>query len=759
MLEGVLAEVRLRNPDGDVSVIERAFETAYRAHHGQKRRSGEPYLMHPLRVSETIARLGLGPASVAAALMHDSVEDSELSVFDLTDVFGREVANLVDGVTKLGKIPYLSRKEQQAESFRKMLLAMSKDIRVLLVKLADRLDNMRTLEHMPPEKRERIARETMEIYAPLARRLGVDWLRSELQDLSFRYLEPVLYDETSERMDVLLQRSPKFVDEAIEQLRRAFGLALEPPDGVPAWSEDVLGPVELRATLRSTYKVHRVSRDGKLEQVSDLITYQVVTRDRAGCYAGLGQIHAAFKPVPGRFRDYIALPRPNHYQALHTTVVDRDGRRMEVQLRSQGMDAIAERGIVVELTAPDADPVAAGETGRYRWLAQLMDWQDQVSDPNEFIEAVKTDLFADEVYVFTPQGDIQTFPPKATPIDFAFSIHTDVGQHCSGARVNGQVVPLRYRLRQGDTVEILTNPRAEPKREWLRMAATSRARAKIKQFLRHKERTRQIETGRSLIEQRLAARDIALRDIEEQGLVVAHADSLGTAKERGDEGIYEEVGSGRVTPDEVIKLIAPDEDDEYEAEQSLLSRVFRRMSGRPQKPGRVREGDKGSPIVIDAERISAGGRGDGLVALPDCCSPLPGDPLVGFLVPGKGIVAHVQGCPEALDQVEERRVYLAWEDHLELDRPVTVEVRTTDTVGLLAEMSRVFSHHRVNIKQALCRAYDQGRRALNTFHVNVRSLQHLDALTAELKDIKGVISVERVFGGGDESLTRSSAHG
>ncbi len=757
MLDGVMAEVRLHHPGADVSIVERALVTAYAAHHGQTRRSGEPYLMHPMRVAETIAHLGLDAASVAASLMHDSVEDSDLSVYDLTEQFGREVANLVDGVTKLGKIPYLSRKEQQAESFRKMLLAMSQDIRVLLVKLADRLDNMRTLEHMPSDKRERIARETMEIYAPLARRLGVDWLRAELQDLAFRYLEPVSYDETSRRMDELLASAPNVVDQGIEQLRVAFGLTDASADRADPWREDVFGPVELRATLRSTHKVYRVSRERAIDQVSDLITYQVVTAGQAGCYAALGQIHAAFKPVPGRFRDYIALPRPNHYQALHTTVVDRDGRRMEVQLRSAAMDAIAERGIIVELTAAEGGDVAEGQ-GRYRWLAQLMDWQGEVSDPNEFIEAVKAELFADEVYVFTPQGDIHTFPPDATPIDFAFSIHTDVGMRCSGARVNGQVVPLRYKLRQGDTVEILTNPKAEPRREWLKMCSGSRARAKIKQYLRQRERARQIETGRSLIEQRLAARGVELAELEAAGVVAKQAEALGMGKDRGQVGIYEEVGAGRLTPEEAVLAVTEGErEEEPGPDQSLFSRVLRRMSGRPAR--RRGEGDPTSPIRLTAERISHGEQGDGLVVLPDCCSPVPGDPLVGFLVPGRGIVAHVQGCPEALEQVEERRVYLGWEEDLEIDRPVRLEVHTTDTVGLLAEMSRAFSHHGVNIKQANCRAYDQGRRALNTFRASVRSLAQLEALVLDLKEIKGVITVERVFGRGDDSVGRSSAHG
>jgi GTP pyrophosphokinase len=759
-IDGILAELRARGGAEPVAV-ERAFELARRCHTGQVRKSGEPYLMHPVRVAETITRIGLDVNSVVAGLLHDAVEDSELTVFDLTEHFGPEVAGLVDGVTKLGKVPYLSRQEQQAESFRKMLLAMSQDIRVLLVKLADRLDNMRTLEHMPLDKQLRIARETMEIYAPLANRLGIQWLHAELQDLSFRYLEPAIYKDVRAKIDAAVAADPEFVERGLGQLRAAFAavpLGAAPEEERVFWSDERYGAVAVRATPRTAYQIYKLSEDQEIEidKVSSLITFQAITVDRSSCYNALGVLHGAFTPVPGRFRDYIALPRPNRYQALHTAVINRHGDRFECQIRSAAMDAVAERGIVAEWQRGAAD---GGNWQRLSWLKGLMDWQGDVQDPHEFIEAVKADLFADEVYVFTPEGDIHTFPKGATPIDFAFAIHTDLGTHCTGARVNGHLVPLRYQLRQGDTLEILTNPHPCVRKEWLKMCQTSRARARIKQVLRQEERLRTRRLGRSLLEQELASRGRTLAEFETLDLVARRAAEFDLSKDLRDvpgaDGLYEAVGSGQVpalrVADALAPVARPGEDD------GLLRRMLRRMSGGkaglrlPGRggPGKSRapagEGAPGSPLLITRERTEASGAGAPMIQLAPCCSPAPGDPLIGHFSPNKGIVAHVETCPEALERVEERRVYLAWEPDLELDCPAVVEVRTSNSVGLLAEMSRAFSHHGINIKQANCRTFDNGQRAINTFHTTIRSLGQLTTLMRALGRIPGVLGVERVF--------------
>ncbi len=755
--QALVDEVHRHHRGADLDAVGRAFDLGVRAHTGQLRKSGEPYFVHPVRVATILAQLGLDGAGVTAALLHDVVEDTETTVYQLTEEFGREVATIVDGVTKLGKVPYLSRQEQQAESFRKMLLAMSQDIRVLLVKLIDRLDNMRTLEHMPRDKQERISRETMQIYAPLAGRLGIEVVHRELQELSFRYLEPGAWASTHADMQAMLTQRA-VLEDGLAQLRCIF----EPGEpGADPGADDSRWPCEygdarVRMSTRSAYRVYQLlqAQGRGLDQLSDVVGYQIVTRDRRACYAAMGQLHAQFQPVPGRFRDYIALPRPNHYRALHTSVIDRHGNRLEVQIRSTRMDAVAERGIVAEW---ELDQFQGSEARRLAWLSQLMDWQQAVSDPNEFIEAVKADLFADEVYVFTPGGDIHTFPKGSTPIDFAFAIHTDVGMHCTGARVNGQVVPLRYRLRQGDTIEILANPAIEPREEWLKMCVSSRARAKIKQFLRQRERKRLRGLGRSLLEQEISSRGNPIAALDEADALGEHAEALGLPRETADDGVLEAIGAGQIVAAAVADRMMPPSSDAVPGgeESGLFARMLRRMTTRGRGGPETLGAKPTAPIVVTRERVEGRGGSRAMIALAPCCAPVPGDALIGFFEAGKGIVAHVHGCPEALEQLGERRVHLEWEPNLSLDCPVTLEVRTANTLGLLAEMSRAFSHHGANIKQANCRAIGDGERAINTFYATVQRLEQLESLIATLKRIDGVGAVERVFSQGSGIYPRS----
>lgn len=763
-LHDLLDEMRRRHSHPDEGLITRAFEAAQRAHATQRRKSGEPYFVHPVRVAHSIAQLGLDSSSVAAGLLHDAVEDSEITVFELTEQFGREVATIVDGVTKLGQVPYLTRATQQAESFRKMLLAMSRDIRVLIVKLLDRLDNMRTLDAMAPDKQERISRETMQIYAPLANRLGLEGVRRELQDLSFRWLEPVAFEAVRADIEAVLARYPGQPNKALAGLREAF-------EGRPAavrhdaaggdeavvWPGDA-GSVEVRVTLRTPYRVHRRREaTGRKLELSDVLTFQVITSDRAACYAALGLLHAHFQPVPGRFRDYIALPRPNHYRGLHTSLVAREGGRLELQIRSRAMDDVANRGIAAAWK-DGTNP--GGDADRLAWLRGLMDWQEDVSDPNEFIAAVKADLFADEIYVFTPGGDVHTFPKGSTPIDLAFAIHSDVGMHCSGARVNGQVVPLRYHLRQGDTVEIITNPNHGPRPEWMTMCVTSRAKARIRQQLRHEERQHLREVGRSLVEQLLKGRGLPLSEYEQRGWVKELGDELGLPREARDtDGVYAAVGAGQLEAEVLAQRLAARDGKEAtddDEEGNLFSRVFRRVARRSRegKTGPLHGTTPSAPIEVTRDRVTAPGGGRPMIELGACCSPVPGDPLVGVFEAGRGITAHVESCPDVIDNLSERKVYLAWEEGLVLERPVTVEVRTANMVGLLAEMSRAFSANDVNIKQANCRSLPDGDRAINTFQASVSSLKQLEALLHSLKQISGVLGVERVFTAGSGTYPR-----
>lgn len=749
--ENLLDEVRKRLGDDAVRPVVDAFELAESCHAGQMRKSGDPYLVHPLRVARILAGLGLDVASVVAGILHDTVEDSELTVVELTDRFGREVALLVDGVTKLGKVPYLSRRENQAVSFRKLLVAMSRDIRVLLVKLVDRLDNMRTLDAMPANKQRRIARETADIYAPLARLLGVDWLRRELADLAFRYLEPVAAKTIRTEMVALLTEDPTHIDRGIEMLREAFAGVVVPElpvrgtvgeleveveqSELPDWDENLFGPVQFRANVLTAQEVHELRNRGRMiEKLRDMVTYQVITHDRESSYLALGHIHAHFKPIPGSIRDYIALPRANGYQGLHTQVLDRMGVRLYVEIRSQAMNEVAERGVVVDL----GKGLRTSELG---WLREMMGWQDQVEDPNEFIEAVKRELFADQVFVFTPEGDLKTFGKGATPIDFAFAVHTDVGLHAAGARVNGLVVPLRYRLRQGDTVEILTDPKVEPREEWLNLVQTSRARARIKHYLRQRTRALAVETGKQLLRQRLEAHGLPLETVEEPARLRNVFTRLELDPDQGVDRLYELIGDNQVRIGEVVRAVEPDPDPGSSlvgAAMEGLLRRFRRGRGPTSRP---RDGEASAPLVIAAPMLDSG-----LVELSPCCSPLPGDPIVGFRVPGSGFHVHVEGCPVAVVQIRDR-VFLGWDDDLTIERPVTVRVRTENTVGLLAEMSRAFSSTGLNIKRANCRAQEDGKHALNTFHATVESRRQLDELFDQLRDIRGVIQVERVFSG------------
>lgn len=737
-------EVRRRLGPEALELVRQAFELAESCHAGQLRKSGDPYLVHPLRVARMLAGVGLDAPSVVAGILHDTIEDSELTVFELTERFGREIALLVDGVTKLGKIPYLSRRENQAVSFRKLLVAMSRDIRVLLVKLCDRVDNMRTLDAMPPSTQRRIAQETADIYAPLARLLGIDWIRRELADLAFRYLEPVAAKEIRSEMVALITADPTHIDRGLELLRDSFMADVELVDAAsdpaltdapPRWRAELFDKVEVRAHVLTPHEVHELRNRGRgVEKLRDMVTYQVITESRDACYLALGHLHAHFKPVPGSIRDYVALPRANRYQGLHTQVLDRAGVRMYVEIRSRSMDAVAERGVVVELQ----HGLQASELG---WLRELMGWQAEVEDPNEFIEAVKRELFADQVFVFTPEGELKTFPKGATPIDFAFTVHTDVGLHAAGARVNGQVVPLRYKLRQGDTIEILTDPKVEPRDEWLDLVQTSRAKARIKQFLRQRARMLAVETGRSLLAQRLESRGLDLGELESNGTVADKLEQLGIAPERGVDRLYELIGDNDIRIGMVVNALAPSSG----SGESMLGRLLRPFRRRAEDlvPRSPRAGEAGgAPIEIDAQRVESG-----FVQLASCCSPLPGDAVVGFRIPGRGIVAHVEGCPVAVDELHDR-VYLAWgSEPFELERPVTVRVRTANTVGLLAEMSRAFSATGLNIKQANCRAYEDGKLALNTFHATVGSLARLEQLLDHLREVHGVISVERVFSG------------
>ncbi len=712
VLAALVEKVRGYHPQSDVDLIDRAYRFSEKMHDGQMRKSGDPYFIHPASVAGIIADMKLDTASVCAALLHDVVEDTDVTEKDIEQQFGSEVAFLVDGVTKLGKVNFASKEDRQAESFRKMLVAMARDIRVLLVKLADRLDNMRTLEHMKIDSRERIARETMEIYAPLAGRLGIQWLKAELEDLSFRHIHPEAAAELTEKVDRAARDTDRYVKDVCKKLKTMLisrGFALE-----------------VSGRVKDLYSIHRkMKRQGiEFEQVHDYVAFRVHMETVADCYAALGVIHSEWTPVPGRFKDFIALPKPNMYQSLHTTVIGPGSRRIEVQIRTHEMHSTAEYGIAAHWQYKEkTGGLDARDAARFAWLRQLMEFQKEVTDPAEFLESVKVDLFMDEVYVFTPKGEVKTFPRGATPIDFAFEIHSEVGHHCSGARVNGVMVPLRHQLRNGDVVEILTNRNQEPNKDWLEFVKTGRARSRIRQHVRGKERKRSAKLGRDLLERAMHKRGLSLTRLlkgKDMQSIVQH---FGLNQ---DEELFAQIGYGKISADRVAEIAEPDDGKKRKSlEPSLLERTVRAVT---------RKND-------DTIRID--GMDDILVRFAKCCNPVSGDPVVGWITRGRGVTIHRRSCPRSLELDPQRKIDVEWSGDTRMELPVSLKVVTMNNPGILTKVSSVFTENGVNISEAICRS-DKDGKAVNLFQFTVDDLRRLREVMRGIARIQGVKDVERV---------------
>ncbi len=711
-LDQILSEVASYFPSADLPLVRRAYQFAAQAHDGQTRKSGDPYVTHPLAVAQIIAELKLDVASVCAGLLHDCVEDTSATIEQLSELFGKEVAFLVEGVTKLGKLPYSTREEQQAENFRKMLLAMARDIRVILVKLCDRLDNMRSLNHLPPEKQERIAAETMQIYAPLANRLGIQWVKVELEDLAFKYTNPGEYEQLAH--DVAKSRAERLeyihtVEKLIQKEMGDFGVPCE-----------VMGRAK---HLWSIYqKMKRTQRP--FEEIHDAIGFRVITDSQMHCYQALGVAHQTWTPIPGRFKDYIALPKPNLYQSLHTAVIGPRGERIEIQIRTNEMNLVAEHGIAAHWKYKEGKPIAPDDK-KFAWLRQLMESQKELRDPTEFLESVKIDLFGDEVYVFTPGGDVKALPKGSCPIDFAYAVHSSIGDHCSGARVNGMIVPLRYQLRNGDTIEIITSPNQKPNKDWLKLVKTARARTKVRYLLRTEQRDKAVALGTDLLDKALRKHNTTLTRAEKQLKAAAQDLKCVTVDE-----LIIQIGYGKITTQQVLEKALPElakKSDELPAKtESMLKTLLRKVTRRTSSSG-----------------IKVAGEEDILVRFAKCCSPLPGDPITGFITRGRGVTVHRKDCDKGLDLDPERRIDVEWDGNGKTQHEVAIQVLCSDKPGLLAHISQSFSDQGVNISQAHCRATEDGR-AVNTFHASVKDLDQLKQVIRSLSRIKGVYSVDRV---------------
>jgi GTP pyrophosphokinase len=719
-LNDILDRVSSYHPDPDLDLIKKAYVYSAKVHQGQLRKSGEPYLVHPLEVAGILAELRLDEASIVTGLLHDTIEDTLATKEDISELFGVEISELVDGVTKLSQFTAgNTQEEKQAENFRKMVVAMAKDIRVLLVKLADRTHNMRTLGHMKPEKQERIAQETLDIYAPLANRLGMQQVKSELEDLSFKYLKPTEYQDLAQKLEARASERDKFIEEVVGIVREKVDEA-----GIPA---------EVYGRIKHIYSIYRKMRqqDVDFAQIHDVIAFRVIVDSVAQCYETLGMIHALWKPVPGRFKDYIAIPKPNMYQSLHTTVIGPQGERIEIQIRTREMHRIAEEGVAAHWAYKEgkgADGMSGKDAQKFGWLRQLLEWQRDLTDPTEFLETVKVDLFADEVFVFTPKGDVKSLPRGATPVDFAYAIHSQVGEHCVGAKVNGKIVPLRYKLKNGDTIEILTSPNSHPSKDWLTFVKTSRAQTRIRGFIRQAEHQRSFEIGKEVAERELRRFGLTLNKLAKQGELDKAASALGY---RVGDDLMVALGYGKVTAPQILAQLLPPEKlaappPEEPAAGNRLTELFRKVARRPPTGG---------------VRIS--GIDDVLVRYGKCCNPVPGDAIVGFITRGRGVTVHTVGCDKVLTMDPQRRVDVSWDAKAaDVKRPVSLRVITGDRPGLLAKISQTFSDAGLNIAQANVRT--TGDRAVNEFEVGIGDLKQLNQVIRSLERIDGVFSVERV---------------
>jgi GTP pyrophosphokinase len=716
-IETIIDRIHEYNPQAEVDPVMRAYVFAAKAHKGQERISGEPYLSHPLEVSGILTELRMDTATIAAGLLHDCVEDTHANLGQVKEHFGDEIAALVDGVTKLSRIPFSTREEAQAENIRKMVLAMSKDIRVILVKLADRLHNMRTLDPLPEAKRRLIAQETLDIYAPLAHRLGIYWMKSELEDLVLRHLDPEAYGDLVARIARKRQEREGDINEVIRLL------------------ETKLAEVDVKAQItgrpKHFYSIYKKMRDQKKEfdEIYDLTAVRVITDSLKDCYGTLGVIHTLWKPISHRFKDFIAVPKSNGYQSLHTTVIGPKGDPIEIQIRTWEMHRVAEEGIAAHWKYKEGRTSLDPADQSFVWLRQLMEWQKELKDSKEFLDTVRVDLFPDEVYVFTPRGDVKAFPKGACPVDFAFAIHTDVGLRCVGAKVNGRLVPLRTELQNGDIVEILTSPSHTPSKDWLKVVKTPRARSKIRQWIKNEERARSISLGRDMLEKEIRRLGKSPSQLLKPEVLSPALARYGLANE---EEFFAAVGYGKVPPRQaVIRLLPPEELQAFtEAEEAREKKAEK-------KPARTRPTDEG---------IRIRGIDDILVRFSKCCSPVPGDEIIGFITRGRGVSIHTADCPNAVSLMAdpERQIAVNWDGQRKGAHQVKIRVEIgKDRPGILAEISAAISGTDTNIAQAEIRVTEE-RTGLNTFVLEVNDLDQLQAAMQAIQKVDGVVGVERV---------------
>jgi guanosine-3',5'-bis(diphosphate) 3'-pyrophosphohydrolase len=713
-VEDIFETVQENYPGVDIEILRKAYVFSAVEHKGQVRASGEPYLIHPLEVASILAELRMDPVCVAVGMLHDVLEDTLVPPERIRETFGEDVLHIVEGVTKIGKLNFATSEERQAESFRKMLLAMVDDARVIMVKLADRLHNMRTLQHLPEERRARIAGETMDIYAPLAGRLGMSRIRNELEDLSFQFLEPDAYHELQAQVADRQREAQGFIDHI-----RSVILARTEAAGIKA---------QVDSRIKRLYSLHRKLHRQRIdfEQVYDFLAFRILVASVADCYAVLGLLHNMWRPVPGRIKDFIAMPRPNGYQSLHTSVIGEEGQPFEVQIRTHEMHRVAEEGIAAHWkykegrTGPDQDDES------FAWLRQVLEWQKEVKDAREFLTSLKLDLYPEDVYCFTPRGEVKTFPRDATPIDFAYAIHTEVGHQCVGARVNGRIVPLRTKLQNGDIVEIMTSPGHRPSRDWLSIAVTNRARAKIRHYLNTTAKLQAMDIGRRHLERELRRYGMGLKKLlsDAQGLDRA-AEELGVGSKA--EEIFVALGYGKLAVRQVLSRVVPPE------------RLATRAKQQPRAVEAVRRLLRGP-----TDRIRVRGSDDLLITRARCCNPIMGEEIVGYITRGRGVSVHSKQCPNVVNLLydPERRVEVEWERDASGEYDVRLAVEMEDRSGLLAAITGALAELGTDIRTAEAHTFDDHTASVE-LTVRIQDLKHLERAVKAIRGVGGVIRVER----------------
>lgn len=710
-INDIIDKITDYNPDADLDLIDRSYIFSAKVHDGQVRLSGEPYLSHPLEVAGLLADMKLDVVSVAAGLLHDVVEDTHASIEEIEAFFGPQVRHIVAGVTKLSTLPFSSAQERQAESIRKMLLAMADDIRVILIKLADRMHNMRTLQyHTNPAKQRKIAKETLDIYAPIAARLGIFRIKNELENIAFKYILPQEYERIENLVAIGKEERDKYIETVKAYIRGKM--------------DENLLPCEVLGRYKNSYSIYQkmIKQNLDFEEVYDIIAFRIILDTIPQCYEALGLVHALWKPIAKKFKDYIGMPKPNMYQSLHTTVIGPYGERIEIQIRTHDMDRVAQSGIAAHWSYKEgktADPKTA-ET--FAWVQEIVENQANIKDPDEFLENVRIDLFPDEIYVFTPRGQIKSLPKGATPVDFAYAIHTEVGDQCIGAKVNGRMVPLKYQLQTGESVSVITQKDHQPSKDWLGFVKTVKARSKIRQWIKTLEKERSLTLGREMCDKAFRKVKLNFHTISKTPEMDAVVDGFGF---KTLDDLVIAIGYGKITPLQLVRKLLPKSDGDGE-QQSLLNRLM----------GKVRKKKIGSGVIVK-------GVDDILVRFGKCCQPVPGDAIIGFITRGSGVTVHRGGCVNALKTNPERLIEVEWDAATKEAFPVKIRIRAMDRMALLADVAAAISKSGANIINANTQT-EENKQVTSFFTLEVSDKEKLDQIISSLKKIKQVIDVDRV---------------